>query len=963
MKKKTKSRLSSVIFILICILICFISLYAFVVDFNRTSVRNEQEIATIYFKRKIAQRKFSDSVVWERLQQNSLLYNEDIIRTDSASSAVMNFLNGTSIDLGEHTMIQIFQEKNGELSLQVSGGNIVVDTKEAKGGIRVNLGNNVVINLEKGSLLSTDVREEKKAFVIQEGSGSIINSDGREDVVFAGETISIDETGKPKKLPVSVVNLTHNQRFLFFENEEKKVELKFKTDDSLGGQKIVLESSYEQNFSDIIEHLETEASADFESVKSMTLSVKNGTIYYRIYPQNEILNAAEGKLLIEEASAPVLVSPVKDCLFEVENFTSRILFSWKTDDYTDFSRIEIYDENDINAPIFTSDVYGNSFAFSKFHDGSFLWKIIPHYAVNKNDFGIPSQIQKFNITKKKISDSPVLLFPADNSKFTLDVKERSVLFAWKSDVKDSVYDFEISKDRNFDSVIYNSKENNTRKNFSCSINMLPAGKYFWRVARSDDRENENDSSAGKSTAFYSNVHSFNVEKDLPEITSLVYPPDNFVVEKDKLKFTNFTWKVAGDLKNSEHECLLQFSQSENYENESTSENFATADVIEFETLSSEYKGIKLDAGNYFWQIKVIDKNTKTQLAETDFRKLCIVNQLESPEFIFPQKDYEYAMTPETLLKLEYSRVAEADFYKVKVFNAVTNELIAKVDSTDSSYLEIQLPYYDELTKQDEELLLKCSVSAFTTEKENSPMRVSRSSDVSFKLKYAENIVLNFPLNNAKIAGLEAVIKPVKFSWTEDANVYKKEFVLTKKMSNGTSRVVSSIQNPKNGIELKRLPPGDYTWTINAETQNGVSLSAKKKFNFTILPVEPRESVRLISPSDDFIIGPDYLKNNRRIVFKWQKDYEATDYEFTLYQKNENGTLRRIVSEKLKNNRFVFADLAKLDVGTFEWHVTSYVHSSDGFEEQKSEDAKASFKISFDLPDTVKIIEPGRMYGN
>ena len=143
---------------------------------------------------------------------------------------------------------------------------------------------------------------------------------------------------------------------------------------------------------------------------------------------------------------------------------------------------------------------------------------------------------------------------------------------------------------------------------------------------------------------------------------------------------------------------------------------------------------------------------------------------------------------------------------------------------------------------------------------------------------------------------------------------KKNLSLQRKCQRRRSRVVSSIQNPKNGIELKRLPPGDYTWTINAETQNGVSLSAKKKFNFTILPVEPRESVRLISPSDDFIIGPDYLKNNRRIVFKWQKDYEATDYEFTLYQKNENGTLRRIVSEKLKNNRFVFADLNKYTIG-------------------------------------------------
>ncbi|MGN0739760.1 MAG: hypothetical protein ACI4LX_06275 [Treponema sp.] len=963
MKKKTKSRLSSVIFILICILICFISLYAFVVDFNRTSVRNEQEIATIYFKRKIAQRKFSDSVVWERLQQNSLLYNEDIIRTDSGSSAVMNFLNGASIDLGEHTMIQIFQSKDGEVSLQVSGGNIVVDTKEAKGGIKVDLGNNIVINLEKGSLLSTDVREQSAAFVIQEGSGSIVNSDGNEDVIFAGETIRIDETGEPKKLPVSIVNLTHNQRLLFFENEEKKVEVKFKTYNLTDGQKIILESSYDRDFSDIAERLETTPSESEDAVNGMTLSVSTGTVYYRLYPEDDILSAAEGNLLIEETSAPVLVSPVKDCLFELEDFTSRILFSWKTDDYTDFSRIEIYDENDVNTPIFSGDVYENSFVFSKFHDGNFLWKIIPHYAANKNEFGVPSHIQKFNVTKKQKSDSPVLLFPANNSKLTLDVKESSVLFAWKSDVKNSVYDFEISKDRNFESVIYNSKENNTRKSFSCSISMLPEGKYFWRVARSDVQENESGDGEVKGESFYSNVQSFDVEKYLPEITSLVYPPDNFVVEKDKLKFTNFTWKVAGDLKNDETECLLQFSQSENYADESPLENFAEGNVIEFETLSSEYKGIKLDSGNYFWQIKVVDKNTKAELAKTDFRKLCVVNQLESPEFIFPRNDSEYAMTPEALLKLEYSRVAEADFYKVKVFNAVTNELIAKVDSTDSSSLEIQLPYYDDTVKQDEELVLKCSVSAFAMEKENSPMRVSQSSDISFKLTYAKNVVLNFPENGARISGLAAVRNPVRFRWTEDNAVYKKEFVLTKKMSNGTSRVVSSIQNPKNGIELSRLSPGDYTWTINAETKSGTSLSASRKFNFTILPVEMRESVKLISPENEFVIGPDYLKNNRRIVFEWQKDSEATDYVFALYQQNENGTLRRIVSEKVRNSRFVFSDLAKLDVGTFEWHVTSYIHASDGFEEQKSDDAKAIFKISFDLPDTVKIIEPGRMYGN
>ena len=226
MKKKTKSKLNSTLFIFICLFTCSASLFCFFEDFYKTSIRNEEEIATIYFKKKIAQRKFSDSVVWERLQVNSALYNNDIIRTDAGASAVMYFTNGTSIDIGENTIIQISKNKKGESSLQVSSGSISVDTKDATGSTKIDLGNDVVIDLEKGSKITTNTQNEKKSFSIQQGSGNIINADGEESVVFAGESVNISKNGEHQKIPVTILNFSHEQTVLKFENESPQIDIK-----------------------------------------------------------------------------------------------------------------------------------------------------------------------------------------------------------------------------------------------------------------------------------------------------------------------------------------------------------------------------------------------------------------------------------------------------------------------------------------------------------------------------------------------------------------------------------------------------------------------------------------------------------------------------------------------------------------------------------------------------------------
>ena len=115
----------------------------------------------------------------------------------------MYFTNGTSIDIGENTIIQISKNKKGESSLQVSSGSISVDTKDATGSTKIDLGNDVVIDLEKGSKITTNTQNEKKSFSIQQGSGNIINADGEKSVVFAGESVNISKNGEHQKIPVN----------------------------------------------------------------------------------------------------------------------------------------------------------------------------------------------------------------------------------------------------------------------------------------------------------------------------------------------------------------------------------------------------------------------------------------------------------------------------------------------------------------------------------------------------------------------------------------------------------------------------------------------------------------------------------------------------------------------------------------------------------------------------------------
>ena len=106
MKKKT--RLSSArnnltipfyTALVVCVLGAFFSSRQFYYNFFRSLTKlNEEPIATITFKYKTAQRKFLARVVWDRLRQNSPVYNGDTIHTSELSEATIWFKDGNVMD-------------------------------------------------------------------------------------------------------------------------------------------------------------------------------------------------------------------------------------------------------------------------------------------------------------------------------------------------------------------------------------------------------------------------------------------------------------------------------------------------------------------------------------------------------------------------------------------------------------------------------------------------------------------------------------------------------------------------------------------------------------------------------------------------------------------------------------------------------------------------------------------------
>ncbi len=194
-KRNTHSRLNKVdysIFI-ICSLCAAFMFYLFWHELNSSSLKqNEQSIATIYFKKNVAQRRFINKSIWEKISTETLIYNGDKIRTAEESEAYVMFDEDTKIELGSNTMIQLFKDKKNNGTIDFMNGNIHVEnTEKAKktviktGTKKIQISAQTQLNVE----IDKDFSNNAVIEVLQ-GQASVIQTDSKGKEIEKLKTIS-----------------------------------------------------------------------------------------------------------------------------------------------------------------------------------------------------------------------------------------------------------------------------------------------------------------------------------------------------------------------------------------------------------------------------------------------------------------------------------------------------------------------------------------------------------------------------------------------------------------------------------------------------------------------------------------------------------------------------------------------------------------------------------------------------
>ena len=925
MQKKTRfkspARDFAVVILGLAVAISF--LFLFWKDLNATSVRTDKkQIATITFKNKIAQRKFSDRVVWERLSNSSPLYDGDVIRTANLAQAIITFHDGTTLDLSENTMLQIYFSEYEGLQIFVDGGDIQLDAAK-NANVAVKLDDGSVVNVDAGSSLIAKAEPQGvKTIEVKTGNAKITTEIGKTASLSLGQSANIEKSGNIERNPITVTSIPRDLRLLNVTDKPLDINLEWKMNDDKS-QFITIETSDDKDFSAIT------ATKRIRSTEKHTLSIDQGTVWWRLYSDENKKSPVIGKIAVQKVPPVKKLAPSSNGQFSYRVTPPAISFRWDANELANHYKLTVSSTPDMKNPIVERKIENSNIAIvTDLREGTWWWQISPYYIPNNLGYIISEKPSSFTIIKNSQIKKPSLTVPQDKAEIVY--KENIPLqLMWKSDLNDCTYVVHIAKDSAFKNEIFTKETTSTSFNQDFAPTDLKDGIYFWKIVR---KSQEKDDLTPES-----DIRSFIVSKYVPQSNKLLYPPERFTAETGQIATTSFVWKLSDDYKDKE--SVLQISKSKDFSTIQQEKHLPE------QTISN----INIEEGTWYWRIGVM--NDAGTIDYTPSRSFVAIKELTAPQLIYPAQNQELLTYNDSAISLKWKEVSGASYYNVRIYNQEQELISSKQEIRDTKASFILKP-----EKYSVEL------QAVAEQNDISTMRQSPYSQAEFAVRKPEPVILLSPASSSTISGLTALRIPTSFTWKNGKDIPSEyELVLKKRTNNGSYKVIERRTTDKQSISFHRLTPGSYSYQVLASTAQGIPLNSGEK-SFTVTDVPPLATPVGLSPRDNFTMNGEYLRKKRNIVFEWKPVEGANSYNFVLYKKDQDGSLKAIYSEKkIKSNRARLKDLSVLDLGSFSWQVTAYSYAKDGYLEQSSKTLKQSFKIDFEAPSEIENLTPERMY--
>ena len=881
---------------------------------------NEKEIATITFKYKTAQRRFEEGTIWDRLKQESLIYNGDTIRTADHSEATLHFIDGNEMSLTDNTMTQVFLNEDNKLKALLSGGSITVDSSNASENSRgiVLSYNDVEVELEAGTTLNASSSEDDD-FAVQvfNGSATVTSKDGVKQNILQGDKFAVSKDGTPKAT-LSVTKPLPNAKVINHTKESMTVPFEWKIKDSDESFNYILEIASDAGFKNI----ENTINAGTETSVSTELS--NGQSYYRITCNDTSGNkraSITGKIQLIESKIPQPVAPVADYEYNYRKNTPAVRFLWTESKYaTSYELVVSTNPNFIN-PIIVQRTALPSSIIKSLGNGKYYWRVTPFYTINNLGLDGTSEVSTFEIHQQGKLSVPALIFPQQNSFVNTKTASKKINFSWKLDPESVNYNLVIAD---------NPGLKNPKISRTTDINYYPLnpgeenltnGTWYWSVCGIDDEGNRSDFSEPRS--FYA--------VDGEVIQRTIYPPDQYNVAQTLIRDIRFTWKS-----NLPFDREFEISTDENFNRIIYKQN------VHDNTIS----GINLAVGTYYWRI--ISKSDQNSFPSPT-KKLVVLGPLEAPVPIAPDVAKRALVRPDTPFDFTWKSAEGANYYKVTVKNPASDDILFERNLIEGNKCSINMENIPEG-------YYVWSVQGFSYETELQTRRTGKIAEAKFELKKIHPVELVSPADNFTMEGVDAILNPSTITWRSRDVVKKAEFLLIR-TDLKTPEVVARVPVTSYTQRLPRLHSGTYTWTVIAESVDGFDLSPTSPRHFNITPVAPLNTATKLVPANRTKFDAAYFKDNKQINFTWAPVKDATHYIFRLQKRN--GTV--LVEEKIKQPKYTYSDIKNLESANFTWSVEAIRCIEDGTTLQESIPAKSTFIVELPKLKATKLKE-GVMYG-
>ncbi|MBP7902557.1 MAG: FecR domain-containing protein, partial [Spirochaetes bacterium] len=550
------------------------SMFSFLLysDLNRDlKAENAKQIGTVSFKKKNALRKYSKQAIWSTIDQNSPVYNNDSIKTEDGSEAVVHLSDGTDINMDENSLI-IFSQDRNKIDINFEQGSIFAQRTGADADTELNIkSGDSVIAIESADAQISKSASSELNMSVSSGNAKYITPGG-EISIGQNQLLMISQNSTDPKLVEKqiILNSPENNKIIISENANFNLTFSHSEEENRNS---AIEISTKRDFS---ENLKT-----YRNQKSVNLT--EGRYFWRIKSKTsngEIVLSESRRLLLIKDTPVYPANPANNSSVYFESTLPLINFRWSRNELASSYILEVSTDEKFSSIVKTIQTAQTQIALDDIPEGKYFWRIKTkiNMAALKSYESISRPVF-FKVSKRSETLPPVLQIP-DNAKFgSTNAEKNGITLSWKQDPAIERYEVVVASDEQFSNIVFSGKTETNYINIKAN---LPKQTYYWKVK--EDNPN-------KETA-YSEIRKFTlIDAESP---TLSFPANNTAKELEETETSTdipFGWTeipgVAYSLEISKDPQFLSVVFRKVFNTNST-------------------QALTMQPGQYFWKVKTYD---------------------------------------------------------------------------------------------------------------------------------------------------------------------------------------------------------------------------------------------------------------------------------------------------------------------------------------------------------------------